>query len=314
MSEDEQPLELELILERALVEPPGRDAISVPRAKRAVDEALRFGGYTLDKLDLLSLYLRLYTRVAGGGTYIDAFAGCGCVKVGDQIVPGSAARAFWSKAFKWHRFYNISGGELAVLEEFLTALKTPRRKAVIEFRCGDSNELLAQDVRDEKIDRDHPCFAFLDPFSTELEWDTIGQLASYKTRAGAKNCKVEIFVLVNTNQALLRLLNDHRELAAGSASALDRVMGGRAAWEDLRQERCSAGRLVGRYCDRLERQFGYGLATATPIRDRRRGLQYYMVHASDHRAAHDFMRWAARENAAERGVTQQLFQWPPVAY
>ena len=73
----------------------------------AIAEARTFGGWTVDKLELLRLYLVNYRKIAGGGTYIDAFAGGGRVAIkgekGDR--PGSVEIAIRSEAFRRHLIY-----------------------------------------------------------------------------------------------------------------------------------------------------------------------------------------------------------------
>lgn len=44
-------------------------------------ELREFGGWTLKKLSVLDYYLKQYRRVAGGGTYIDGFAGQGSLAI-----------------------------------------------------------------------------------------------------------------------------------------------------------------------------------------------------------------------------------------
>ena len=60
---------------------------SIARPKDAFSEAREFHGWTLNKLEVFDLYLKLYRRVAGNGAYIDAFAGTG---KGVSVVNGEA--------------------------------------------------------------------------------------------------------------------------------------------------------------------------------------------------------------------------------
>src|SRR2546421_9773051 len=85
-SQEEQLFETQLVRDAR--------ALRIPRPKHALDEAREFGGWTLNKLDVLALYLRMYRRVAGNGTFIDGFAGTGTVKIrGSGERPGSASVA-----------------------------------------------------------------------------------------------------------------------------------------------------------------------------------------------------------------------------
>ena len=52
-------------------------ARAIRSARDPITEFREFHGWTLDKLDVFETYLKLYRRVAGGGAFIDAFAGTG---------------------------------------------------------------------------------------------------------------------------------------------------------------------------------------------------------------------------------------------
>lgn len=279
--------------------PPEEHArLKAPAPRSALDDALRFLGHTQDKLELLTYYLTIYRKIAGGGTYIDGFAGCGLVEIDGQIRPGSALLAAHSGAFGSFHLYEKSSQNMRSLQKCLLGTLTERQVARTGFKWGDVNELLVRDLRHERIDRSRPCFAFLDPYSTELDWQTVEQLASYKTQAGKKFCKVELFILLNTQQALIRLANDHRTEAPGRMEALCRVYGQEGV-RNLRLGDESTSSLAHRYCLQLER-LGYGAAAAYQVRDpRSHRLAYHMIHASDHPAAHSIMPWARRRLNAD---------------
>jgi three-Cys-motif partner protein len=277
--------------------------LGIPEPKSAIDQARAFGGWTIDKLDVEELYFKLYRRVAGNGSYIDGFAGEGPIRVGDEVVPGSAARALRSGAFKQLRFYELPR-RAQQLREYLAASFDEAQLRRCMVQPGDFNQLITADLDQGLIPKDKPCFAFLDPDSTQLDWQTVEVLADYK--AGGvppKHCKIELWILFNTHQALIRLVP--RQLSqdyARSASAvtLDRVMGGRSAWWDLAEQGAGPGLYAARYCDRLE-ELGYRAARPHRILDpRTRKPQYFMIQASDHPAAFRFMRWAEKESAADR--------------
>ena len=156
---------------------------------------------------------------------------------------------------------------------------------------------------------DKPCFAFLNPNSTQLAWNTVKAIAEYKGGPDG-GLKVELWILVNTHQALARLMPRHPSETygkSGEAKALDRVMGGREAWWDLFENRHSPRALADRYANRLMNELNYGLARTHLILDRvSKRPQYYMVHASDHRAAFSFMRWAEVQTSQERYETPRM--------
>lgn len=293
-----------------------RAAMPVPRD--AAVQARNFHGWTLEKLTLFELYLKQYRRVAGSGTFIDAFAGDGNALIDGVVRPGSARVALASKAFKYCRFYEKDPATAARLEQLIGDQCSERVHSRTSVVCDDSNVAILRDLGTGLVDRERPCFALLDPNSTELSWATVEALASYKTfNPGTdpkhpKQCKIELWILFNTHQALMRLVP--RQLPAGfatsgSAATLDRVMGDRDAWNDLvsGSEPFTYGRLVRRYVERLQ-QLEYQLVRPCQILDPRTGRpQYYMVHASDHPAAHSLMYWAQKEQRASTGKTTSMF-------
>ncbi len=144
------------------------------------------------------------------------------------------------------------------------------------------------------IPQDRPCFAFLDPNSTQLNWSTIEALAAYKADCSPpKSCRIELWILFNTWHSLMRLMPKSGKVP--NEKALNRWLGGETGSKDLYETNRGPGSFAQRYAERLMSEFGYGLATTVTIRDPSNGRpQYHMIHASDHPAAHDFMRWAAR--------------------
>jgi three-Cys-motif partner protein len=263
------------------------------------------GGWTLSKLRVLELYFKRYRTVAGNGTYIDGFAGSGSVKVkGDEkVLEGSARIAINSRAFKDLWFFENDDTTLARLDwtmRYYVPLKRRRRVHVIP---GDFNAKIVELVQSGQIPKDRPCFAFLDPDSTQLAWDSVALLARYKEPVTPpKHCKVELWILFNSHQALGRLIDrrgDPDYQRSARATTMDRVMGSRAAWWDLFQQGAHINAYAHRYAGRLVEDLGYGFAHAQLIRDPDSAApQYFMIHASDHEAAWSFMRWAKQQSNA----------------
>jgi three-Cys-motif partner protein len=142
--------------------------IHVPRPKTASDEARDFGGWTGHKLDILRLYLKMYRRVAGSGTYVDAFAGSGQVRVLGVRRDGSAGVALDSTAFREYRFYE-KPRQAKRLSRWVDGEFPAARRPRIVITPGDCNETLLHDLECETISKDRPCFAMLDPNSTQAE-------------------------------------------------------------------------------------------------------------------------------------------------
>lgn len=255
------------------------------------------GGWTLDKLEVLRLYLKLYRKVAGGGTYIDGFAGAGELAVNGEIHPGSAALALDSTAFNTLHLFEQDPGVVARLRTTLGGHPGWQRCHVYQ---DDTNAALPALLASGRIPREKPCFAFLDPDSTQLAWATIQALAGYKELdEAAGTCKVELWILFNLHQAIQRLWPKQRGQVAAlppSADVLDRIMGGRDCWVDLWQQGAKSTSLLWRYRDLL---FGLGYAYVFPLQimdPASRRPQYWMIHATDHHAAVNFMSWAKKKS------------------
>jgi len=281
--------------------------LKIPRARDVITEAREFGGWTIEKLQVLRLYLKMYRQVAGGGSYVDGFAGEGLVRIKNKSEhsEGSALIALRSTAFKQLFLY-----ERPRVAEKLTAYLTGNCTAREVDRCrvlgGDFNALIREDMTSELIPRERPCFAFLDPNSTQLDWTTIEAMSQYKTFVPNPDkpkrphqCKVELWILLNTHQALLRLRERTRKAGyetSPSALTMDRVMGGRDAWEQyLDEPQRGPAFLVHLFERSLSDRLGYRAARSHVILDpESHRPQYYMVHASDHPAAFSFMRFAHR--------------------
>ena len=281
-------------------------ARSIRSARDPVTEFREFHGWTLDKLDVFETYLKLYRRVAGGGAFIDAFAGTGygvSTTLGrDRQRDGSSIVAAKSEAFSKLHLIEQDSSNLQTLRRAVGALPD-RLAARIRTHLGDCNIVVPELLASDELDATRPCFALLDQESTQLNWDTVEELANWKTyeppptiSGRPKICKVELWILFNSHQAIYRLWpRDRRKYPESfSPDTLDRVFGGRDAWWDLWENDESASALVFRFAEQL-RALGYQYVLPQLFNDRSTGRpQYHMLHATDHPSAVSFMRWAKR--------------------
>ena len=282
-------------------------ARSMPRARDLATDAREFHGWTLNKLEVFEQYLKLYRRVAGNGTFIDAFAGTGhgvLIKDGEELkCDGSSLVAAKSGAFS--RISISSRKKFATSSNSETPsgrwqhLRTQR----CSYTMGTATHSFRLSCRTATLTRVDRALFCSTKKSTQLNWETVAALAAWKTydppatsSGRPKDCKVELWILFNSHQAMNRLWpHDHsRYPDSFSPDTLDRVFGGREAWRDLREQRRPFSALTTRYAEQL---LGLGYqyvhpqlivdpATARP--------QYYMIHATDHPSAVSFMRWAKR--------------------
>ncbi len=269
------------------------------RTKDGVIDVREFGGWTLEKLKVLELYFKLYTRVAGNGTYIDGFAGRGSIVMpgSDREDKGSVRLAIESKAFKDLWVFEKDEQTMDGLMKNLSYWYPARGLRRIHAVRGDFNVEVARVLSEGRIPRDKPCFAFLDPNSTELLWETVELLARFKEPVNPpKVCKAELWILFNSYQALVRLLDRQGKPGyetSPRAAALDRVMGERDVWWPLHERGAGIDAYAQAYAERLGRDLGYAFAHPQLIKNPSTGQpQYHMIHASDHPAAFQFMRWA----------------------
>ena len=279
---------------------------AIRSARDPVTEFREFHGWTLDKLDVFERYLKLYRRVAGGGAFIDAFAGTGygvSSRPGrDGQRDGSSIIAAKSGAFSDLHLVERDSTNIQTLTRTASALPD-RLTSKIRIHHDDCNAIIPELLASDELDAARPCFAFLDQESTQLNWDTIETLASWKpydpppTMTGRpKMCKVELWILFNSHQAIYRLWpHDHQKYPESfSPDTLDRVFGSREAWWDLWENRQPASALVFRFAMQL-RKLGYQYVLPQQFNDRATGRpQYHMLHATDHPSAVSFMRWAKR--------------------
>lgn len=282
----------------------------VPRAPRdPFDQFRRFHGWTLDKLDVLEKYFKIYRRVAGSGTYIDAFAGTGYGRRerpgGPELLPGSAIVALNSGAFRHHFLIEKDDACRAKLTEAVTGLPERFRDRA-HVLPGNCNDVVPQLLLGGSIDPDRPCFALLDQESTQLSWSTVASLAAYKrykppeSSGNPQQCKVELWILFNVESALTRMwpIASGRHLDPIGQATLDRVMGGREVWRELWDDRRPASDLLQRYVERLQ-ALGYMYVSQQPFKNRATGrIQYRMVHATDHPSAESLMMWAKKVSSA----------------
>lgn len=291
-------------LEAMVVE--SESARAIRSARDPITEFREFHGWTLDKLDVFEMYLKLYRRVAGGGAFIDAFAGTGhgmSTTLGrDGQRDGSSIIAAKSEAFSRLHLIERDSSSFRTLRRTVGALPD-RLAGRVHTHHDDCNEIVPQLLDGNELDVTRPCFAFLDQESTQLHWSTVARLASWKTyeppptmSGRPKMCKVEMWILFNSHQAIYRLWPHDRQKYPDSLSpdTLDRVFGSRESWWDLWKNDEPPGALVLRYADQL-RSLGYQYVLPQQFNDRSTGRpQYHMLHATDHPSAVSFMRWAKR--------------------
>ena len=164
------------------------------------------GPWSEDKLNLLRDYLRAYTKImhkqdwCRGYHYVDAFAGTGKPRARDEerYIDGSPRVALSiAEPYQFHSYTFIEkdlrrAQQLqGLVEEF------PDRR--IYIYQGDCNELLkTRVVPNIRYDDFQRGLVFLDPFSMDLEWETLENIA----RAGSLEVFINIPIMALNRTAL----------------------------------------------------------------------------------------------------------------
>lgn len=155
-----------------------------PKTRDRLVAFREFGGWTLNKLEVLEKYLKMYRRVAGGGTFIDAFAGTGRGLVtqnnDERPCDGSSVIAARSGSFSALHLIEIDHRNIETLTSVVKSL--PRNQSrKIRIHTADCNRLIPELLTSNTLDDSKPCFVLLDQDSTQLDWATIEALATWKT-------------------------------------------------------------------------------------------------------------------------------------
>lgn len=149
----------------------------------------KFGGpWTVEKLNILSDYLDFYVQALKNQPfnliYIDAFAGTGKIKIGDEDdfveIDGSAKLALDSKiSFDKYYFIEKKKSFAKELNQLITD-EYSDKKSIIEVINDDCNNALRKlcDSIDWSQNR---AVLFLDPYATAVNWETLRIIASTKS-------------------------------------------------------------------------------------------------------------------------------------
>ena len=222
-----------------------------------------FGGnWTRDKLRILEDYLGAYTTALKNQSfrlwYVDAFAGTGYVNLdsgniaqsslsilgerGDyetaNILQGSARLAIEVDDRPFDEFIFIEQNFDYAIE--LSKLKREFSERSIRIVPDDANKFLPGwcEERNRQFGtpwRGERAVIFLDPFATEVDWQTVERISETKS--------VDLWILFPLS-ALTRILPTDREPDDNNTIILDRVFGNRE-WRDVLYRTYSQPNLFG---------------------------------------------------------------------
>ena len=278
-----------------------------------------FGGpWTAEKLDILRLYLNAYTTALKNFpfelVYVDAFAGTGAIDLKPKGVAQRPTQSLLSEEEQAAVLAAnvIKGSARVALEvddkpfdslifveqdptfaEELLSLKGEFPDRNIQVEEGEANQFLRRwcEFQDETRGapwRDQRAVIFLDPFATEVDWQTV--------EAIGRTQSVDLWMLFPLS-TLSRVLPVRRQPDERYAPLLDRVFGG-PEWRELyrdrpRQMTLLAGssehtetvredqqEIVDRYLAKLETAFVRVAPTTRWFRNRRNSPLFAMMFAA----------------------------------
>lgn len=259
-----------------------------------------FGGdWTAQKLAILSEYLGQYTTVLKNQgfdlVYVDAFAGYGSYQPGAAYASAEYAdfQELRDGSPKWAlRVRDKPFDRLVFIEkdpagcQALENLKDEFPERRIEIRDEDANTALPRFCA---ALRPHDrAVVFLDPFATQVSWDTVAALA----QTGKIDCWI-LFPLM----AIARMMPRETVPSGPLAVQLDRIFGGRNYWSELYQvalqqpliplddapvqERPGSSDFIAAcYRKRLEQAFFRVAPTSRTLRNRRNSPLFELFFAA----------------------------------
>ena len=196
-----------------------------------------FGGsWTHQKLEILRLYLDAYTTVLKNQRfrliYVDAFAGEGVWHPGVESA---------YSAEDYGEFYQVHEGSPKIalgiqnrpFDVFVFIEKDPNRcnkletlrsdfpNRDMEIKNGDANTEI--DTFCRRMGRYDRAVVFLDPFATQVSWNTVSNLAHTE--------KVDCWILFPLS-AITRMMPVTAEPSEVMSKQLDRIFGGRRFWHE----------------------------------------------------------------------------------
>ena len=183
-----------------------------------------FGGlWTLEKLNILRAYLDSYTTALKNQPfnlmYIDAFAGSGNVKSMGYEGSARIALDIKDKPFDKLFFNDLDSKRIEALQRM--AGNDPR--VTISQPGKDANEFVKEVL--ENTDWDSwRAVLFLDPFATEVKWETLKQIADNKA--------VDTWMLFPQMAVIRMLPNEKRPEDFSFQDKLNSIWGGEI-WKNL---------------------------------------------------------------------------------
>ena len=256
-----------------------------------------FGGpWTREKLDILGSYLEAYTTAlkSQGFTlvYFDAFAGEGLWSPGAgytdddygdfrELHRGSPLIALEIRDRAFDKLVFVEKD--AARSDSLRKLVGDHSGRNIEVINDDANKVIPRFC--DTLGAFDRAVVFLDPFATEVPWDTVAKIAQTE--------KIDCWILFPRG-AIARMMPRNGPPPPALESRLDAIFGGREHWQglyrpspqmtlfeaDRKQERPSSEAIADRYRERLESAFARVAPTRRTLTNSRNSPMFELFFAA----------------------------------
>jgi three-Cys-motif partner protein len=234
--------------------------------------------WTQNKARLIREYLYLFVLLTRHGNYIDGFAG----PQEDQAPGMWAAKLVLDMRPAWLRKFFLFEKDpvsFKLLEE-LKQVQPSIPNRTIEVHHGDFNVLVHSLLASGKIKPREATFSLLDQRTFECQWATVEALARHRKTGH----KIELFYFLAASWF------DRAVSGLKDREAMIRPWWGRDDWAEFLK--LTTVRRSDAVVARFRSELGYRYVVPWPIYNRERSggrVMYYMIHASDHPQAPEFM-------------------------
>lgn len=217
----------------------------------------KFGGlHTAEKLDRLAAYLRAFTTALKNQpfelAYLDAFAGTGEIQISErpltliegaeagEFVEGSVKRALSvDPPFHTYTFIELRPTKAADLRRRIASEHPSAPTTVL---VGDANDKIREWIASKNW-RSTRGVAFLDPFGSQVTWETLEHLAATKA--------VDVWYLFPAGLSVLRQIGRDGNIDAEHKASVDRILG-TDDWPNALVRKAQTVGLFGTTDDQLE--------------------------------------------------------------
>ncbi len=196
----------------------------------------KFGGtWTVEKLAIVGQYIDAYSvalqKLHVKKIYIDAFAGTGSVDIkidGKEITIDGSARIALAGTCPFDEYIFVEQNKRRASE--LSKLRDEFPYRHITIYTNDCNDLIKQMCQDPNLKYSR-ILLFLDPYSTEVAWSTIAEIA--------KTDVIDLWYLFPFS-AMNRMMPKNGKISDGSEKKLNSLFGD-DSWKNLyhKPKQCS---------------------------------------------------------------------------